>query len=205
MKNMRIPINIEGLWDILGAAAFVVFFIAVGFWVVSIPFIVLLGFFIFFFRDPERKVPGEKNIIVSPADGKVLDVSEKDGKNFVYIFLSPLNVHVNRMPITGKIKNVDYTEGKFRPAFMKKASKKNEENEILIQAGEKKIVMTQIAGFLARRIRCWIKPGDSVLVGKRIGIIKFGSGAKLLLPKEIKVVVKKGDKVRAGETVIAKW
>ena len=202
---MRIPINIEGLWDIMGAAALAAIFAVVGPWFLSVPFIVLLAFFLFFFRDPERAVPQGNNIVVSPADGKVIDVSKKEGKNFVHIFLSPFNIHVNRMPITGKISSVDYSEGKFRPAFMKRASRNNEENNILIRAGKGEIVLTQVAGFLARRIRCWVRPGDSVGIGKRIGIIKFGSGAKLLLPKEAKVVVRKGDRVRAGETVVAKW
>jgi phosphatidylserine decarboxylase len=201
---MHSPVNIEGLWDIVGAAALAALFYFVGFWEISIPFIMLVLFFLFFFRDPERVVPKKKGIVVSPADGKVLEVSKKSGKKFIHIFLSPMDVHVNRMPLTGKIESVDYSEGRFWPAFMKRASK-NEENEILIKAGKKKIILTQVAGFMARRIRCWVKAGDKIDIGKRIGMIKFGSGAKLLLPKEFKVVVKKGDKVKAGETVVAKW
>ena len=164
-----------------------------------------------FFRDPERKVPDEEDIIISPADGKVLFVSEINDERFlkgkakqVAIFMSPLNVHVNRIPVSGKVEYLKYHPGEFIAAFEDKASEKNERNEIGIESKHGKVLFVQIAGFIARRIVSELKIGDEVKIGERFGMIKFGSRVDVIVPPEWAEKVKKDDIVYAGETILFK-
>jgi phosphatidylserine decarboxylase len=183
---------------------------------VRIPLIFLaLSLIIFtlnFFRDPERSVPNKSNIVVSPADGRVLFVKDVLDDKFlnskaklVSIFMSPLNVHVNRIPISGKVEYVKYIQGEYIAAFEDKASERNERNEIGITSPAGKVLFTQIAGFVARRIVSELKVGDSVNIGNRFGMIKFGSRVDIIVPEQWQVKVKKDDTVTAGETILFEY
>ena len=183
---------------------------------VRVPLILLVifltAFTLNFFRDPERKVPAKENIVVSPADGRVLFVKEVLDDKFlnsrakmVSIFMSPLNVHVNRIPISGKVEYVKYIQGEYLAAFEDKASERNERNEIGITSSAGKILFTQIAGFVARRIVSELKVGDSVSIGNRFGMIKFGSRVDIIVPLNWQVNVKKDDNVTAGETILFEY
>jgi len=170
---------------------------------------VLLFLTLNFFRDPERKTPQKDGTIVAPADGKVI-VIRKNLTNFfvgencnqISIFMSPLNVHVNRIPVSGKVEYLKYHEGKFIAAFEDKASENNERMETGIATGKGKILFTQIAGFLARRIVNELKVGDSVTIGERFGMIKFGSRVDIIVPHEWEPVVKMDETITAGETIL---
>ena len=180
---------------------------------VKIILILVAAFILFltlnFFRDPERKTPAQKSIIVSPADGKVIVIKQNitneyvgENCNQISIFMSPLNVHVNRIPISGKIEHLKYHEGKFNAAFEDKASENNERMETGIVSDGDKILFTQIAGFLARRIVNDLKIGDNVTIGERFGMIKFGSRVDIFVPKKWKPAVQLNDNVFAGETIL---
>ncbi|MFN3694682.1 MAG: phosphatidylserine decarboxylase family protein [Ignavibacterium sp.] len=169
----------------------------------------LIAFTLNFFRDPERTTPSKENIVVSPADGTVLFVKEVIDEKFIKgkakqisIFMSPLNVHVNRIPISGKVDYLKHYEGDFIAAFEDKASERNERTEIGITSEKGKVLFTQIAGFVARRIVCDLNVGDEVKIGERFGMIKFGSRVDILVPIDWQEKVKKDDKVFAGETVL---
>jgi phosphatidylserine decarboxylase len=175
---------------------------------VVIATIMLLGT-LNFFRDPERKTPTRNGIIVSPADGKIILTNKNQNNNFVggncnqiSIFMSPLNVHVNRIPISGKVEHIKYFEGKFIAAFEDKASENNERMEIGLVSNEGKVFFTQVAGFIARRIINELKIGDSVNIGDRFGMIKFGSRVDVFAPENWTPVAKLNDNVKAGETVL---
>ena len=163
-----------------------------------------------FFRDPERTPPAGERLILSPADGRVMRIVESDEPRFlkdraiqVSVFLSPLNVHVNRIPCSGRILEVAYQPGRFLSAQRDQASLENEQNAILLEtAVGTRIVFVQIAGFLARRIVCWIKPGDPVKQGARFGMIRFGSRMDLFLPLSTRLSVRIGDRVKGGLTII---
>lgn len=169
----------------------------------------LILFVLFFFRNPKRNIPSGKSLILSPADGVILEIDEvfeekfiKDKAIRVSIFLSIFNVHLNRSPIAGEVKYRYYRPGKFIPAFKSHASDINEKNFIGIESRGYKVLVCQITGFIARRIKCWVEEGKRLTGGEIIGIIKFGSGTELFIPAGSKIFVKKGDKVRGGETVI---
>jgi len=183
---------------------------------IRIPLLLLSAFLTIFtlnfFRDPERTVPNKSNIVVSPADGRVLFVKDVlddkflNGKSkMVCIFMSPLNVHVNRIPISGKVEYVKYIQGEYLAAFEDKASERNERNEIGITSPAGKVFFTQIAGFVARRIVSDLKVGDSVNIGNRFGMIKFGSRVDIIVPQQWQVKVKKDDNVTAGETILFEY
>lgn len=162
-----------------------------------------------FFRDPERKTPSAKNIVVAPADGKIIVIKQNifnhfvgENCNQVSIFMSPLNVHVNRIPIDGKVEHLKYYEGKFVAAFDDKASENNERMETGIVNGEGKILFTQVAGFLARRIVNELKIGDEVKTGERFGMIKFGSRVDIFVPSKYIPAVNLNENVYAGETIL---
>jgi phosphatidylserine decarboxylase len=175
----------------------------------GVAFAVML-FVIFFFRNPERTIPAEKGVLVSPADGRVLKVEEveldgllKGRFRKVSIFMNVFNVHVNRAPYSGRVEKIEYHSGKFLSANLDKASADNERNSVLIRTEEGKAFLTiQIAGLIARRIVCWIAEGMEVVRGQRFGLICFGSRLEVLLPLESKILVQAGQKVRAGETPI---
>jgi phosphatidylserine decarboxylase len=164
-----------------------------------------------FFRDPDRETPTVKNIIISPADGKIIITKKNTHNDFagdncsqISIFMSPLNVHVNRIPISGKVEYLKYFQGKFIAAFEDKASENNERMEIGLVSEEGKVFFTQVAGFLARRIVNELKIGDTVNIGDRFGMIKFGSRVDVFAPENWTPVAKLNDNVKAGETVLFK-
>ena len=167
-------------------------------------FIFLTAFMAYFFRDPHRNIPGEAGIVVSAADGRVTRVEERENGKFVSVFLSPVDVHVNRAPIAGQITKVEYVKGKKNPATSDQASLVNERNSLTIEGEKMTVVCTQIAGIVARRIVCWKKTGDNLELGEKFGLIKFSSRTDLLMPNEVEVLVKVGDRVTGGETVIAR-
>lgn len=179
-----------------------------GYWLLVIPFLALAGFMAYFFRDPHRAVPTEPGIIVAPADGRVTIVRLADGRenpeSLVSIFLSPLDVHINRSPIGGEIRDITYKTGKFVMATRADARLLNEQNTLTIQGDGLTVRCTQIAGILARRIVCWKQKGDRVKCGERFGMIKFGSRTDLLLPPIVDVVVHEGMKVQGGVTIIGR-
>lgn len=175
------------------------------------PFLVLAGFFLFFFRDPERQVPSaSENVVLSPADGRVLVAGEAEAAAKppgdwlqISIFLSPMNVHVNRVPVTGRITKVSFQRGKFLPAYHRDAAATNERSEIWIEHGGRFVVARQIVGMLARRVVCRAKPGMEVKAGDRYGVMKFGSRMDIFVPPHARLKVKIGELVRGGETVLA--
>ncbi len=171
--------------------------------------ILIVIFTLNFFRDPERKTPERDDVVVSPADGKVLFVKDivdekflKEKAKMISVFMSPLNVHVNRIPVDGIVERVDYHKGEYIAAFDDKASEVNERTEIVISGKYGKILFTQVAGFVARRIVYDINVGDSVKMGERFGMIKFGSRVDVIVPFDWIPKVKQGDKVYAGETIL---
>jgi phosphatidylserine decarboxylase len=167
------------------------------------PCFVLALYCLYFFRDPERTPPAG-DVLVAPADGKVVSVKQLDaGETRISIFLNIFNVHVNRTPIPGKIIDVQYQEGKFLVASHEAASSENEQNTLTIEGRGTRVVCRQIAGLIARRIVCYKRPGDVVAPGERIGYIKFGSRVDVLLGREWSTAVRIGDRVSAGTSVLA--
>ena len=176
-----------------------------GFWWVAAILLLLTLFMAFFFRDPKRVPPSDPDVVVSPADGKVTRIAPVGvDSTVVSIFLSPFDVHINRSPIPGKIVDVLYSPGKFLMATNEKASLVNEQNALTIQGEKITVVCKQIAGILARRIVCWKAEGDNLALGERFGMIKFSSRTDLLLPANVRVTVKEGDRVRGGTSVIGR-
>jgi len=171
----------------------------------------LIIFTLQFFRDPERTPPNLPNVIVSPADGKVVLIKEVEHEFFkgkakmVSVFMSPINVHVNRNPISGKVTHFKYIAGQYIAAFDHNAGERNERTEIGIENGKIKVFFKQISGFVARRIVCDLKEGDETILGERFGMIKFGSRVDMFLPINVEVKVKIGDVATAGETIIATY
>ena len=167
-------------------------------------------FVLCFFRDPERFVPTRQDALVSPADGKIIHVDKVQDTLFtegealkISIFMNVFNVHVNRIPFNGKVNKILYKPGKFYSADSAQGGLENEYCATVITTEKgKSLAFVQIAGLIARRIVCWLEPGDEVICGRRFGIIRFGSRVDLYLPIETEVLIKKGDKVRAGETVL---
>jgi len=186
------------------AAALLVWLTA---WPYAIPALLLAAFFLWFFRDPERQIPQVAGAVVSPADGKVTDVSVVSSggasRNRISIFLSVFDVHVNRSPIAGVIRDVRYQHGKFLNAMGANSAEENEQNIVTVEGEGHAVVFKQIAGLLARRIVFIPKLGDHVARGERIGLIKFGSRVDVLLERDAKIQVKQGDRVRGGASVLA--
>lgn len=183
-------------------------FLLQGSWFTILPFVLTL-FMLYFFRDPERTIPAEKDIFVSPADGKIIVIKDtfedehlKADAKQISIFMSPLNVHVNRVPCSGTVKTVKHTVGSFKAAYKDEASLKNENIAMVLESKYGSILLRQIAGYIARRAVCRVKAGDSLKRGERYGIIKFSSRVDIYLPKNTDINVKLGDKVKAGETII---
>lgn len=164
---------------------------------------ILLGLFCaFFFRDPHRVIPTGDNLVLSPCDGTVMEITEENDQKVVRVFLSVFNVHLQRAPLSGEVKSMEYRPGKFVPAMKPEAHQVNEQNVITLQTPHGQFVVKQIAGILARRVVSWVKAGDRVEKGRHIGLIKFGSQVDLHCPKNVQIMVKVNDTVRGGETVI---
>ncbi len=179
-------------------------------YILGVLFFLVSGFILFFFRDPKRDILHNPSGIISPSDGKVVNVEKisektyfKDAVYRVSIFLNIFNVHINYSPVSGKVEYVHYSKGKFSCAGFRKASEVNENNTIGIRNLNDRILVRQIAGMVARRIVCSVKEGNSVEAGQKIGMIKFGSRVDLFLPTEYIIKVKVGDKVKGGLSVIA--
>ena len=194
----------------LAAGAAYLFWPALPLLALALVLLLLAAFMAYFFRDPQRAVPAESGLVVSPADGRVTRVERLSGEGadsptVVSIFLSPFDVHVNRAPIAGEVVDVTYTKGRFVAATSDNASLVNEQNALTIKGEKMTVVCKQIAGVLARRIVCWKRPGDSLELGERFGLIKFGSRTDLVLPRGVEVLVKVGERVSGGVTVIGRY
>jgi phosphatidylserine decarboxylase len=203
----------DGFRVILPVAGVAVICVLLGWWWAALGAGVFTGMVAAFFRDPERVVPTGAGLVVSPADGRVIDVEEGvqvdqlPGRvSRVSIFMSPLNVHVNRTPVSGTVRSVRYQAGKFHAAFSPKASPDNERNAIVLTDDRREdFLMVQIAGALARRIVCYLTPSAEVARGDRCGIIMFGSRVDLYVPATVAVHVRSGDRLRAGESVVGSY
>ena len=205
---MKIPIAKDGYIFIIPLFIITILMLLLALNLAAVFFGLAFLFVTSFFRDPERHIPNEPNVIVSPADGKITEiVTEKEpisGQSCtrITIFLSVFNVHVNRVPIEGVIEDIRYNPGKFLAAFNPKASMDNEQNVIMIKNGKTNIYVKQIAGLIARRIVCWPKKGDYYKSGQRYGLIRFGSRVDILLPENTKLSVFCGDRVSGGKSII---
>lgn len=189
---------------VLGVAAVLAHWVVVG-----VILIALALFVFYFFRDPERVITSEPGAVVSPADGRIVVITDEDnngrpGKR-VSIFLAIWNVHVNRSPEAGTITKMKYRPGKFLAAMVARASAENEQNVISLSTAAGEMMFKQIAGLIARRVVCWKKPGDVVARGERIGLVRFGSRVDLWVPRDAEILVKLGDNVKGGSSVLARW
>jgi phosphatidylserine decarboxylase len=194
---------------VLGIAALFLGWHVLALQIAAFVLLALGTFILYFFRDPERVIPSDASTIVSPADGRVLEVIDekfegRTGKR-ITIFLAVWNVHVNRTPLAGTIARIEYRPGKFQMAMRKTASAENEQNVIYLDTAHGQIVFKQIAGMIARRVVLWKKAGDQVERGERIGIVRFGSRMDVWLPLEAAIVVKPGDHVAGGSSILARW
>jgi phosphatidylserine decarboxylase len=176
----------------------------------AVPFVLLGGFFAYFFRDPERAVPQDQGAVVAPADGRVTIAGPSDGRwappgdwQQVTIFLSPIDVHVNRSPVAGTVTRIEYRPGAFLPAYDER-SNANESNEVWLDHDGRTVVVRQVVGILARRIVCRLRTGDRVARGDRIGLMKFGSRMDVFLPPDAELLVEVGARVVGSETIIAR-
>ena len=176
----------------------------------AVPLVILTAFFVFFFRDPDRASPQDPSLVLSPADGRVLVAGPADPNaappgewKQISIFLSPMDVHVNRSPVSGRVTKVDFRPGVFLPAYHTDAAARNERSEVWVDHGGTPIVFRQLVGILARRVVCRVAPGADLRAGEKFGIMKFGSRMDVFLPITAELSVKVGDKVVGGVTVIA--
>lgn len=219
MKNKKTPIAVEGIPFILIALVITIvistllhFFAPGALIYVSIPLAILTLFVMAFFRNPKREIPDGPGVIVSPADGKVIDIRKVKGNdllgsesNRISVFMSVFNVHVNRIPMAGKVVKIAYFPGKFLVASMDKASEENERSAVVIENRDGvRILVVQIAGLVARRIVSYLKEGMVVERGVRMGLIRFGSRLDLYLPTDCEVVVDVGDRVKGGQTIMGR-
>jgi phosphatidylserine decarboxylase len=203
-------IDPAGFPFILGALALALISGAAIAWLLAWPFVLLGLFFLFFFRDPERQVREQADAVLAPADGRVLVAGRATAAaappgewQQISIFLSPMDVHVNRVPVSGTVTRVSYSPGRFLPAYHDAAAAANERSEIWIDHDGQTIVARQIVGILARRVVCRVEAGAKVQAGDRYGIMKFGSRMDVFLPISAEIRVAVGQSVRGGETVIA--
>jgi phosphatidylserine decarboxylase len=189
------------------AAALAVFHLAFA----SLLLIILSAFVCYFFRNPRRTVPAGEKLVVSPADGRVVKVSQLSGAESgeaghqISIFLSVFDVHVNRSPIEGEVVYLEYKRGKFKAAYKEEASQLNEQNVITIRGQAIQVVVRQVAGWIARRVVCWKQPGSMLKRGELFGLIRFGSRVDIVLPPNVSILVRVGDRVRGGSTVLGEY
>jgi len=210
MPEQKWPIAKEGLPFLIPAAVVTLFFAVMGWLVLTFLGFLLTLFIAFFFRNPKREIPDVKNAILSPADGTIIDVVQCTEERFlkaealkVSIFMSVLDVHLNRAPMAGKVLDRSYNKGRFLVASKEKASLLNEQNAVILEAEDRfKILLVQIAGFVARRIVCYAKAGDQLRKGEIFGLIRFGSRVDLYLPATVKPTVWIGQHVKGGESII---
>lgn len=211
MKNEGVPIVKEGLPFLMVFLIGAFGFQLGGVWPLTLLFLFLTGFSAYFFRNPERLPPIGSSLVASPADGRVIFVGNAREPEFlqeemlkVSIFMSLFDVHVNRVPIDGTVRDMKYHKGRFLAASEDRASEENERNAMLIETARgQKLVLVQVAGLVARRIICYPSVGAYILKGQRMGLIRFGSRCDMFFPKGTQIVVKKGDKVVGGETILA--
>jgi phosphatidylserine decarboxylase len=210
MKQKRWPIVKEGFPFLIPIALVTILWGALGWTILTILGVLCTLFVAFFFRNPLRKIPDLQNVILSPADGRIVHVGEcfedrflKEKTIKVSIFMSVFNVHVNRVPVSGKVLERSYHPGRFHMANVEKASLLNEQNALILETEDRlKILFIQIAGFVARRIVCYAKTGDTLKKGEIFGLIRFGSRVDLYLPPELKPIVRVGQRVKGGESII---
>jgi phosphatidylserine decarboxylase len=210
MLNPQVPVAREGYPFVGFAALCAVSSACLGFTWLTLLLLTATAFILYFFRDPERFTPEDPHLLVSPADGRVIMVDKVEDHLFtgaeawkVSIFMNVFNVHVNRIPFSGRVTKILYKPGRFYSADSVKGGLENEYCAAIIQTDqEKSIAVVQVAGLIARRIVCWLENGDDVTTGKRFGLIRFGSRVDLYLPAETAIMVNNGDRVRAGETPI---
>jgi phosphatidylserine decarboxylase len=209
--NNKLPLAKEGFPFIFIGIGITLVFAVLGWATLTVITSLLTLFVIYFFRDPERHPSKAENAVMSPADGRILEikyVADEDNplgqlSTKVSIFMNVFNVHVNRIPVKGIVKKISYHPGKFLSADLDKASEQNENNRITLETDDsREILVIQIAGLVARRIACWIEKGDTVETGQRFGLIRFGSRLEVFLPRGSDIAVQVGQKVKAGETVI---
>lgn len=201
--------------DIEGVKYIIVFilFAVLGFlfggifgWIVAALSLLVVLWIFFFLRDPNRTIPTDDDVVVSPADGKIIYVRENSEENTeVAIFMSPFDVHINRIPISGEVLSIKHISGKFHKAYTSKAHFENERVEILLKTGFGKILIKQIAGLIASRIVCRAREGEIFKTGQRFGLIKLGSRVELLFYNHINIIVKSDDRVRAGESILGRF
>lgn len=211
MHKPSIGVSLEGLPFIFFTTVAALIFALIGCWIMAVVLLVVLFFVLNFFRDPERVVPREPGVAVSPADGKVIKIEimrdplTGEDRTAICVFMNVFNVHVNRMPVAGRIGQISYFGGKFFNASFDKASTDNERNTVQIEDRDGRTwTMVQIAGLIARRIICWVESGDELARGQRFGLIKFGSRVDLYLPDGYEPIVRIGEKVFAGQTILAR-
>jgi len=210
-RAMGLPIAKEGLPFVVGVGAPAVAAGVLGFMGPAVFLAMLAGYTAWFFRNPHRVVPSGDDLIVSPGDGKVIAVEPEFEPRFlkedsirVSVFLNVFNVHINRVPCAGIIRDVGYQPGQFKAANSPNASVRNEQNALMIQRNDgKRVLCVQVAGLVARRIVCWAAPGEQVAMGERFGLIRFGSRMDVFLPNESVLKVKVGDWVKGGTSIIA--
>ena len=207
----RLPVAWEGLPFIGIGLFFTILFLCLTLYSLAIILGILTLFTLYFFRDPDRGITVPENAVLTPADGKIIGIKRlSDNMNLLgepafkmSIFMSVFNVHVNRIPASGRIENIGYSPGKFFSAHLDKASHQNEHNKITLQTvNGHKIVFVQIAGLIARRIACWLKEEDDVKAGQRFGLIRFGSRLDIYLPINTRIIAQTSHRVKAGETVL---
>jgi len=209
----RSPIAPQG-YPLILAGVVLIFLGMIGHWPwITVLGLVASGFFAYFFRDPERPIPAEPGVIISPADGKVVLVDEVQEKEFlectarrVAIFMNVFDVHVNRAPIPGLVTEMRHRPGEYQAAFRQEAALHNEQQAVVLE-GEtgQRVLVVQIAGLLARRIIPFVKPGQQLALGERFGMICFGSRVDVYLPPDSPIQVKVGDRVKAGSSIIGRW
>lgn len=211
---MRIPVAIEGAPFILFAAFATLIMALLGQQVSTVIGLAVTAFVLYFFRDPSRIVPDDDSVLVSPADGRIIIIDPKvhDDRFLmadvqkISIFMNVFDVHVNRIPFSGTVEQIVYSAGKFYSADSMRAGLENETCAVILNAGNnRRMACVQMAGLIARRIVCWAEKGDTLTKGSRFGMIRFGSRVDLYLPKELRIDVKNGQRVKAGETILGRF
>lgn len=212
-RPLEKPFILQESYPFIGVtAALTILCLYMEWWYAAVVPFVLMLYFAYFFRCPKRVIPEGEDILVSPADGTVMDVAEDVPEDLflggkchkITIFLSVFNVHVNRAPMAGKIALMSYIQGRFRPAYESGVGYENERGAIAIVGEHRSVLVVQIAGLLARRVVLWSELGDEIRKGELYGMIKFGSCTELYIPGDVEILVKKGDKVCGGSTIVGR-